>query len=122
MVVSPNMVLSCTSLHTFQIHRADILNRASAQDKTEARAEKRKIKIKEMIFEGTYVHKRVEQQIPRWDWYYYRHFPYMHNEPCACADCSLMGQDLVSSPDMFELIPFRACMTLITIIDRAPHQ
>jgi len=80
------------------------LNRASANDKTQARAEKRKIKIKEMIRNGTYVHKRVEQQIPRWDWHYYRHFDYMQNEPCACADCSVMGFDLVSPPDMLELM------------------
>jgi len=49
------MVLSCTSSHTFQIQRADILDRASAEDKTDARAEKRRIEIKEMIFKGTYV-------------------------------------------------------------------
>jgi hypothetical protein len=68
MVVSPNMVLCCTSSHIFQIQRADILNRASAKDTTKARAEKRRIKMKDIIFEGTYVLKRVEAPVPTWDW------------------------------------------------------
>jgi hypothetical protein len=88
MVVSPNMVLSCTASHIFQIQRVDILNRASAKDKTEARAEKRRIKIKEIIFEGTYVHKRVEAPVPTWDWAWTNHGYW--DGPCDCADCTLM--------------------------------
>jgi hypothetical protein len=59
------------------------------------------MKIKEMIFEGTYVHKRVEAPVPTWDWAWRNHGYW--DGPCVCADCILMGYGLVSPLDMLEL-------------------
>jgi hypothetical protein len=54
-----------------------------------------------MIFEGTYVHKRVEAPVFTWDRAWRNHGYW--DRHCDCADCTLMGFGLVSPPDMLEL-------------------
>jgi len=59
-----------------------------------------------MIFEGIYVHQRVEAPVATWDWYWRNHGYW--DGPCVCADCTLMDQDMVSSPGVFALISFQS--------------
>ena len=67
-----------------------------------------------MIFEGTYLHKRVTAPVPMWLWGWgHRRSRY---DPCICPDCTLMGQDMVSPSDEWELNSFRVCTTLIEIL------
>jgi hypothetical protein len=68
---------------------------ASAKDKSRANAAKRRAKIEEMVDNGTYIHNRVDRPIPRWEWGWgYRGF----REDCFCADCLLMGENMVRCP------------------------